>query len=202
MADENDNAQENGLEAECRPPSLEDVIKIASELNHCNAKYVIVGGFAIIEAGYMRQTMDIDFLIEAGSENEKAVLKALSTLPDGAAKSVTPGDVAEYGVVRIGDEVMIDLMKSGCGVTYADAIKDAVWRELQGVRIPFASRSTLWKMKQTVREKDVPDRLFLAKALTDEGIPLDPPLKNPAPESAVPAWVEHFFSWLKGRRGS
>jgi hypothetical protein len=33
----------------------------------------------------------------------------------------------------------VDLMKSGCGVDYAEAIKDAVHREINGVRIPFAS---------------------------------------------------------------
>ena len=59
------------------------------------------------------------------------------------------------------DEIMVDLMKSGCGVNYADANRDAVYREIEGVRIPFASPQTLWRMKQTVREKDIPDRLFL-----------------------------------------
>jgi hypothetical protein len=186
----------------CRTPQLEDLAGICQRLNEAGARYIVVGGFAIVQAGYPRFTEDIDLLIETSIGNEQIVIQVLGELPDKAALQVRPGDVAEYGVVRIGDEVLIDLMKSGCGVTYEDAIKDIVWRDLQGVRIPFASRSTLWKMKQTVREKDVPDRLFLAKSLTDDGIPLDPPLKNPAPETAAPAWVERFFSWLKGRRGS
>lgn len=186
----------------CRSPQLEDLAGICQRLNEAGARYIVVGGFAIVQAGYPRFTEDIDLLIETSIGNEQIVIQVLGELPDKAALQVRPGDVAEYGVVRIGDEVLIDLMKSGCGVTYEDAIKDAVWRDLQGVRIPFASRSTLWKMKQTVREKDVPDRLFLAKSLTDDGIPLDPPLKNLAPETATPAWVERFFSWVKGRRGS
>ena len=186
----------------CRTPKLEDLAGICRRLNDAGARYIVVGGFAIVQAGYPRFTEDIDLLIDTSIDNEEIVIQVLGELPDKAALQVRPGDVAEYGVVRIGDEVLIDLMKSGCGVTYDDAIKDIVWRDLQGVRIPFASRATRWKMKQTVREKDVPDRLFLAKALTDEGIPLDPPLKNLAPESAVPAWVERFFSWLKGRRGT
>jgi hypothetical protein len=186
----------------CRTPQLEDLAGICQRLNEAGARYIVVGGFAIVQAGYPRFTEDIDLLIETSIGNEQIVIQVLGELPDKAALQVRPGDVAEYGVVRIGDEVLIDLMKSGCGVTYEDAIKDIVWRDLQGVRIPFASRSTLWKMKQTVREKDVPDRLFLAKSLTDDGIPLDPPLKNPAPKTAAPAWVERFFSWLKGRRGS
>ena len=107
----------------------------------------------------------------------------------GAAAALTPGDVGEYGVVRVWDEIMVDLMKGGCGVTYADAIKDAVWREIDGVRIPFASKPTLWKMKQTVREKDIPDRLSLRQHLEAEGIPLDPPLKEPRVELDLPRWL-------------
>jgi hypothetical protein len=43
-----------------------------------------------------------------------------------------------------------------------------VWREVDGVRIPFASPQLLWRMKQTHREKDIPDRLFLRKLLQEE----------------------------------
>ena len=76
-------------------------------------------------------------------------------------------------VVRVADEIMVDLMKSGCGVNYADAIRDAVYREIEGVRIPFASPQTLWRMKQTVREKDIPDRLFLRKLLEEQGLKVE-----------------------------
>lgn len=199
MADEDDHEADSELveyPGECRQPSLEDVIRLSRDLNECQAKYVIVGGFAIIQAGYPRQTMDIDLLIETGLENEKRVLEALAKLPDAAARSIVPGEVEQYGVVRVGDEFLVDLMKSGCGITYADAIQDAVWRDLEGVRVPFASKRTLWKMKQTLREKDVPDRLFLANALTEEGIPLDPPLKTPSNDGDLPTWLKRLIEFL------
>lgn len=130
-------------------------------------------------------------------ENERLILDVLKELPDSAASQVKPGEVGEYGVVRISDDIMVDLMKSGCGVTYADAIQDAVWRELQGVRIPFASKATLWKMKQTLREKDIPDRLFLRLALESEGIHLDPPPTSEfGPLANVPAWLKRVLTWL------
>lgn len=197
MADEDDHEADSNLSeypGECRQPSLEDVIRLSHDLNDCGAKYVIVGGFAIIQAGYPRQTMDIDLLIETSLENERRVLQALSKLPDAAAASIAPGEVDQYGVVRVGDEFLVDLMKSGCGITYADAIQDAVWRELDGVRIPFASKQTLWKMKQTLREKDIPDRLFLMQSLAKEGIPLDPPLKTDSGENDLPAWARRLIS--------
>lgn len=95
-------------------------------------------------------------------------------------------------MVRVGDEICVDLMKSGCGVGYAEAIKDAVWREVEGVKIPFASPATLWRMKQTHRDKDIPDRVFLRKLLEAQGVPLqDPPL--PARPSGLRAWLRRVF---------
>ncbi len=181
----------------CRPPGKSDLADLCRRLNEAGARYVVVGGFAIVQAGYPRFTEDIDLLIETGIPNESTIIQVLSGLPEGAAKEVRPGDVQAYGVVRVADEIMVDLMKSGCGVTYSDAIQDAVWRELDGVRIPFASKPTLWRMKQTLREKDIPDRLFLIKALKEEGIPLDPPLPGPsASDPELPLWLRRLLGWM------
>lgn len=198
MALENDHPPESSVAAgECREPSLEDLAKLCGDLNAAGAKYIVVGGFAVIQAGYPRRTMDIDLLVDASEENERRLVEALLKLPDQAIQEMRPGEVSEAGVVRVADDFMVDLMKSGCGVTYDDAIKDAVWRELAGVRIPFASKSTLWKMKQTLREKDIPDRLFLIQALQAEGIPLDPPLRpSKDPLENIPGWLKRLLAWV------
>lgn len=48
----------------------------------------------------------------------------------------------------------------------------------------------LWKNRQTLREKDIPDRLFLRQALEAEGIPLDPPPSAAAdPLAGIPRWL-------------
>jgi hypothetical protein len=141
--------------------------------------------------------MDIELLVDVSVENERRLVEALFKLPDQAIKEMRSGEVGEAGVVRVADDFMVDLMKSGCGMTYDDAIKDAVWRDLAGVRIPFASKSTLWKMKQTLREKDIPDRLFLVQALEEEGTPLDPPLPQPSdPLAHIPGWLRWLISKL------
>jgi hypothetical protein len=157
---------------ECREPTLEDLVRLCQALNDAGARYLVVGGFAIRAAGFARNTMDLDLLMETSPGNEERVIRALMILPDQAVREIQPGDVDHYGVIRVADEIMVDLMKSGCGVDYADAIRDAVWREVEGVRIPFASPLTLWRMKQTHREKDIMDRLFLRKLLEAQGIPL------------------------------
>lgn len=191
-----------GQEEVPRPADFADLKHLCAELNRCGARYVVVGGFAIIHHGFLRFTDDIDLLIETTPENEARVIQALLSLPDRAAAQLRPGEVGEYGVVRVGDEILVDLMRSGCGVRYADAIHDVVVQEVDGVRIPFASGPTLWRMKQTVREKDDLDRKFLRELLTSQGIPVEPaepPGPAAPPDPLTRAWRK-FKGWWKVSR--
>src|SRR5437773_266943 len=187
----------SGEEKVPRPPQFSDLTRICRELNRLGARYVVIGGFAIIHHGFPRLTYDIDLLIETTPENEARVIEALLILPDKAARELKPGEIGEYGVVRVGDEVLVDLMKSGCGVTYADAIKDALVELVDGVPIPFASAATLWRMKQTVREKDAPDRVFLRELLASQGIDVTP---YSLAEDAVTRWLKRLQAWWQRRR--
>lgn len=140
------------------------------ELNSRRASYLIVGGFAIRAAGYARQTGDIDLLVDADSGNAARVLGALATLPDGAARELMPEDLSEYGVIRVADEIVVDLMKSASGVEYADAVDEVEYHDVDGVRIPFASPRLLWRMKsESYRPKDVLDTQFLRRLLAERG---------------------------------
>ena len=86
---------------ECREPTLEDLVKLCRALNEVGARYLVIGGFAIRAAGYTRNTIDVDLLVETGAENESRVIRALMVLPDQAARELKPGDVAQFGVVRV-----------------------------------------------------------------------------------------------------
>lgn len=70
-------------------------------------------------------------------------------------------------MVRVADEIVIDLMLSAGGVTYKEAEEEIESREIDGVSIPFASAKLLLRTKQTFRDKDIPDRLFLERKLRD-----------------------------------
>ena len=163
---------EHGTEGEeliSRAPTQEDFVKLCARLNELGARYIVIGGFAIITSGYPRSTMDIDFVIDTSLENEALVYQALEILPDKAVKELAPGEVSQYSVVRVGDEICVDLMASACGIDYAEAIQDAIIRTIDGVPIPFASPRLLWRMKEkTYREKDAPDLLFLRQQYADE----------------------------------
>ncbi|MEO8044182.1 MAG: hypothetical protein ABI674_04695 [Spartobacteria bacterium] len=101
-------------------------------------------------------------MIATDLENEALVYQALEVFPDKAAHLLKPGEVAQNVVVRVADEVVVDLMRSASGIEYAEANADVVLREVQGVAIPFASPRLLWRMKaRTHRSKDETDLAFL-----------------------------------------
>jgi hypothetical protein len=115
-------------------------------------------------AGFARGTLDVDLLIDTSFENEAFVYKAIEILPDKAVRELKPGDTWRYGVVRAGDEIMVDLMKSAGGIEYAEASQEIVIREVHGVPIPFASARLLWRTKKPIRRpKDADDLMFLQK---------------------------------------
>jgi predicted nucleotidyltransferase len=157
-------------ELESREPTVEDLRDLCRELNQRGAKYVVIGGFAMRAANYNRTTMDVDLMVAADAENETKVFAALATLPDNAVRELQPGELQKHNVIRIGDEILVDLMRSAGGIEYAEAAKDIVVREVDGVPIPFASPRLLWRMKAvTHREKDTDDLLFLRQWFAGRG---------------------------------
>ena len=157
-------------ELEPREPTVEDLRDLCRELNNRGSRYVVVGGFAIRASGYNRRTMDVDLIVASDRDNEARVFAALSTLPDNAVRELRPGELQEYNVIRVADEILVDLMVSAGGIDYEEASRDVVVREVDGVPIPFASPRLLWRMKVvTHREKDAADLLFLRYWFEERG---------------------------------
>lgn len=151
-----------------RPPEQLDLARLCRELNQRGARYVVVGGMAINQHGLVRATEDIDLLIEPSRANQECVRLALEILPDKAIREMHPDDLDNYIVVRIADEIVVDLMLKTCGVTYNEALPEVETRSIDGVPIPFASAKLMLRMKQTYREKDALDRQFLERKLREQ----------------------------------
>ncbi|HUH02704.1 MAG TPA: hypothetical protein VML75_11980 [Kofleriaceae bacterium] len=105
---------------ESRPPTIDDLVDLCRHLNEEGARYIVIGGMAILQLGFVRATEDI----------------------------------------------VVDLMKSACGIQFDEARDGIVGADVQGVTIPFAGPALLWRLKQTVRAKDQLDREFLARLLS------------------------------------
>lgn len=169
-ADGGKESAPSGEELVPRAPEERDLVALCRTLNQLGAKYIIIGGFAAIYAGHGRLTEDVDLLIETSPSNEALVYKALKSLPDQAVNQLEPGDVEKFTVVRVADEIVVDLMKSASGIDYAGAVNDVVVRTVGGVAIPFASHRLLWRMKsRTHRAKDAPDLVFLQEVFAARG---------------------------------
>ena len=151
-----------------RAPTIEDVSRLCRSLNETSARYILIGGFAVIAHGGGRTTKDIDFLVDSSPENVGRLKAALRVLPDNAAEEIAETDIETYKVVRVADEVMVDLLGVACGITYEDAIKDAEVLDVIGTPVPVASKSTLIATKQTIRPSDRIDVDFLKSLIEDE----------------------------------
>ncbi len=156
---------ENESALESRPPTIDDLLELCRRLNEHAVKYIVIGGMAIIHHGFVRATEDIDLLVAYSADNEQRLKQALLYLPDRAAEEVEEGDLEKYTVIRVADEFVIDLMQSACGIDYNEASNSIMYADIKGVSIPFASMELLWRLKQSIREKDAIDRVFLQEQM-------------------------------------
>jgi hypothetical protein len=64
-------------------------------------------------------------------------------------------------VVKIADEVEVDVSTRACKVTFAEALAGAKEMVIERVRVPFLGLDALIQSKETYREQDAVDRLKL-----------------------------------------
>jgi hypothetical protein len=137
------------------------LLRVCQLLNEAGAKYLICGAQACILHGLVRATEDVDILVQPTEENCQRVLQGLSKLADGSARELIPKDILENVVVKIADEVEVDVSTRAWKVTYADAVPSAREVLINGVKIPFLSLDWLIASKESYREQDAIDRLRL-----------------------------------------
>jgi len=133
------------------------LLRVCSLLNKHGAQYLIVGARACWLHGYVRATLDVDILIPEDLENHKRVIVALSELEDHAAAELTPQDLVENVVVKIADEVEVDVSTRAWKVRYTDAIGSSLKTTIEGVEIPYLDVKTLIESKSTERDQDKVD---------------------------------------------
>lgn len=85
------------------------LLRVCQLLNEAGARYLVCGAQACILHGLVRTTEDVDILIEATEENCRRVIEGLSRMEDGAARELTPADLLENVVVKVADEVEVDV---------------------------------------------------------------------------------------------
>ena len=148
-----------------RIPDENDLVSLARELNRLGVAYVVIGGFAINRLGLVRATEDIDLLIARDRANQALAKKALEILPDKAIRELGDEDIAKWVVVRVNDDITVDLMTEACGVTFEEAQSGIEIEIIDDVPIRFAGAELMLRTKQGSREKDAGDRSFLQQII-------------------------------------
>ncbi|NLG34650.1 MAG: hypothetical protein GX548_04775 [Lentisphaerae bacterium] len=149
-------------------PDKDPLLTVCALLNRHGARYLVVGGHALILHGLVRTTEDVDLLIEEDEDNFKRVISALSELEDHAAAELTPADLSENVVVKVADEIEVDISRRAWKLSYADAFPNALSVVIDGVDVPYLSLSDLIKTKETYRAKDRADLEQLQRLTREE----------------------------------
>src|SRR5436190_11310317 len=106
-------------------PAQLPLLRVCQLLNELGARYLVCGAQACILHGLVRTTEDVDILIDPTEENCQRVIAALAGMEDGAARELTPRDILENVVVKVADEVEVDISTKAWKVTYQDGVAKA-----------------------------------------------------------------------------
>ena len=153
---------------EGRPEGKIKVIKILDALNRHGAKYIVIGGWAVILHGFTRTTMDLDIMVEPSKENLLKIIKALREFSeDESLDGLEKLEPTQYEVTKIvlkDLDLEIDLIRNMGEIDYLKAIEDAQVVDFNGIKVKIAGLDKLIEMiksKRLLRPKDQMDLLFL-----------------------------------------
>ncbi len=145
-------------------PDFRDILLA---LNAHNAKYLIVGGYAVGVHSEPRATKDLDLWVQTDSENGNAVFQALVAYGAPLA-GVSPEDFSERAQTgfQIGvAPVRIDILHHIDGVSFNEAWDRRVEDWLDGIPVHVISREDLLKNKlESGRPRDLLDIEDIQKA--------------------------------------
>jgi predicted nucleotidyltransferase len=136
-------------------------------LNKNDAKYVLVGGYAVVINGHTRTTGDIDFFVKRTEENAKNVIKAIDDFGFGGIGFTIDDVLDENGFMRMGIEPLrIGILSSLPGVSFDDVYNQAEEHEDGGVKFKVIHINHLIQNKLAVgRPQDIADVNALQKIL-------------------------------------
>jgi Nucleotidyl transferase AbiEii toxin, Type IV TA system len=152
-----------------RPATWEDLKRLAVYLNEAEAKYALIGGYAIAAHGYNRFSEDLDILVDPSPENTERWIEALAKLPDAAAAELRGQrdlfrEIGNYAI-RINDEFTIDVMPAACGHDWQELAQYIVETVIDDVPVKLLSLRGLLLTKQGMRDRDRADAALLRKAI-------------------------------------
>ena len=153
------------------PVLHDDFRDLITAMHEAGVRFLIVGAHALAVHGVPRATGDLDVLVAPDATNAKRVMRALEEF--GApvlSHRVSQDDFETEGTVyQIGlPPRRIDLLTSISGVSFAEAERNLVEVEIDGLVLPVLGREQLLANKRASgRPKDLLDAQLLEDAAED-----------------------------------
>ena len=137
----------------------DDFVDLLRALSEAEARFLVVGAYALAIHGHPRATGDLDVWVEPTPENADRVFRGLRKF--GAPLSdVTAGDFARpHLVYQIGlPPWRIDVLTDLTGVTFAEAWPERIRRSMGGVEVDVIGRMAYIRNKKAAgRPQDLAD---------------------------------------------
>lgn len=140
-----------------------DLLRI---LDANQVKYLVIGGYAVVQYAEPRFTKDLDLWISTEPANAEAVFRALREF-GAPLMGLTPKDFSEEGYFfQMGvPPVRVDVLMGIPGVRFEECWNRRVDVDFEGLRVSFISKADLIAAK---RASGRPQDLIDADLLTNE----------------------------------
>lgn len=152
---------------------LADVTAILEALNEAEARYLIVGGIAVVAHGYVRYTADLDIVLNLERENVIRAMNALEAIGYRPLVPVKGTDFADEALRRSWIEeknmIVFQMLNPNRESTrldvfveepfsFSDEYAAASWEDVSGVRSPVVQFAELIRLKRASgRPQDLTD---------------------------------------------
>ena len=141
-------------------PDFRDMLSI---FNEENVEYLLIGAYALAAYGNPRATKDMDLWVLCSAENSDRIVRALQRF------GTPSGDVLNQDFIRPGITLQIgvpprriDVVTEIDGVSFAEAYRNRLMIEVDGVKVPVIGRQDLLTNKKAAgRPQDVADASWL-----------------------------------------
>ncbi|MCE7858988.1 MAG: hypothetical protein DYG86_04275 [Chloroflexi bacterium CFX2] len=134
--------------------------------NEHGVKYLVVGGYAVVQYAEPRYTKDLDVLIATDKKNAEAVYSALREFGAPLAE-LTSKDFAEDGFFfQMGvPPIRVDVIMGIPGVNFEECWNRRVEVDFEGLSVVFISKQDLIVSKRAAgRPQDLMDADLLSKS--------------------------------------
>lgn len=143
----------------------QDFKELFEFLNANKVEYMLLGGYAVIAYGYVRNTSDIDVVVSDELENVQRLMKALAGFGFGETQLQAHLFTDPDSVVRMGIEPMkIEILNYLKGVDFKEAYSRRKSVRVEDITVNLISLPDLIRNKKAVgRPKDLIDADELEK---------------------------------------